>query len=245
MGYHGHHKYSKESFPTVAAMLAYFKSINCEFKELDFLLALAHLSRGLWEGGKFTQFECPDPDCRYKPTESQARADHAAFLGKTDEEQAQARSQHIECGAHWAVELYMGPMLTHGMRLAGCDQLHLVYLNMFKHMFKYTIHESLPLSEKKLVSRYLKAASFYSYDAADESDDPTKRWIGREVKRFLHEAPLYLPFLLRLSSGMIDVTDDTLERLNSDGEEEMDVSDDEFAGTADEIAVTASPTVLA
>ena len=44
---------------------------------------------------------------------------------------------------------------------------------------------------------------------------------------------------------MIDVTDDTLERLNSDGEEEMDISDDEFAGTADEIAVTASPTVLA
>ena len=74
------------------------------------------------------------------------------------------------------------------MMRCGSDQLHLVYLNMFKHMFKYTIHEPLPDSKKALVSRYLKAAGFYSYDAADESDDPVKRWIGREVKRFLHEA---------------------------------------------------------
>ena len=74
-----------------------------------------------------------------------------------------------------------------GMRRCGNDNLHLVYLNMFKHVFKYTVHEPLPESKKKLVRDYLKEAGFYSYDAADDSDDPVKRWIGREVKRFLHD----------------------------------------------------------
>lgn len=50
------------------------------------------------------------------------------------------------------------------------------------------MHESLPDSKKKLVSRYLKEAGFYSYDAASDTDHPVARWIGREVKRFLHEA---------------------------------------------------------
>ena len=156
-----------------------------------------------------------------------------------------ARSEHIANGAHWAQELYMGSMLKGvGMQSAGCDQLHLVYLNMFKHVFKYTIHEPLPDSQKKIVSRYLKAAGYYSYDAADESDDPVKRWIGREVKRFLHEADVHLPFLLRLSSGMIDMCDESITCLNPDGEEEMDLSDDEFAGDEEEVAATAAQPML-
>eukprot|EP00966_Prymnesium_polylepis_P309378 7148964-Prymnesium_polylepis.1 len=78
---------------------------------------------------------------------------------------------------------------------------------MLKHLFKYTVHEPQPESKRKLVSKYVSAAGFYSYDAADDSDDPVKRWIGREVKRFLHEADQHLPFLLRLSSGQIDVSE--------------------------------------
>ena len=126
------------------------------------------------------------------------------------------------------------------MRRCGADQLHLIYLNFFKHIFKYTVHEPLPASKKKIVSAYLAAAGFYSYDAADESDDPVKRWIGREVKRFLHEADQHLPFLLKLSSQAIDVSAETAATINSAGEEEMNVSDDEFEPTEDEVAVEAS-----
>ena len=69
----------------------------------------------------------------------------------------------------------------------------------------------------------------------DDSDDPVKRWIGREVKRFLHEADQHLPFLLSLSSGSIDMSPGTEGGENSDGEEEMDLSGDEFEPTADEV----------
>ena len=225
-------------FESYSEMMQHFEAVGCEFKEEDFLLACAHLSKGLFYGGKFTSFTCPD--CGYRPTAAQARADLAKFKALTDEEQKELRKRHVAGGAHWHVELFMGPMPKgFGMRRCGADQLHLVYLNMFKHLFKYTIHEPLPESKKKLVSQYIAAAGFYSYDAADESDDPVKRWIGREVKRFLHEADQHIPFLLNLSSRRIDVSDDSV--LNSDDEdEEMDVSGDEFEPTEDEVAAEAA-----
>lgn len=83
-----------------------------------------------------------------------------------------------------------------------------MYLNMFKHLFRYTIHEALPNSKKLLVRDYLKKAGYYSYDAAGEAEDPVQRWIGREVKRFLHEADLHLPFLIQLASLDIDAPAD-------------------------------------
>lgn len=52
-----------------------------------------------------------------------------------------------------------------------------------------------------MVRNYLKAAGFYSYDAAAEGENPVMRWIGREVKRFLTEAHIHLPFLLRLANA--------------------------------------------
>ena len=63
----------------------------------------------------------------------------------------------------------------------------------------------------------MKAAGFYSYDAADDSDDPVKRWIGREVKRLLHEADQHLPFLLGLSSTAVDVPAELADCLNAAG----------------------------
>ena len=119
-----------------------------------------------------------------------------------------------------------------------------MYLNFFKHLFKYTIHEPLLDSQKKLVADYLRTAGFYSYDAADEGDDPVKRWIGREVKRFLHEADFHLPFLLRLASGRIDLAEGA-DGLNAAGEEEMDIAGSAFAPTAEEIESEAQePTLL-
>ena len=38
----------------------------------------------------------------------------------------------------------MCPMLHLDPRDIGVDMLHLVYLNLFKHMFNYTVHQPLP-----------------------------------------------------------------------------------------------------
>ena len=118
----------------------------------------------------------------------------------------------------------------------GADQLHLIYLNFFKHLFRYTCHENLPEKKKKLVREYMREAGFYSYDAASDDEDPVKRWIGREVKRFLVEAHIHLPFLLRLAHAPIELVPGSVQAfMNENGEEEMDVDNDEFAPTDEEI----------
>ena len=109
--------------------------------------------------------------------------------------------------------------------------LHLIYLNVFKHLFNYTIHQPMPgesaglplpahtltrclsccppvARKKKIVRDYLKGCGFYSYDAAEEEEDPVKRWIGREVKRFLSEAEQHLPFLLQISAAPPEVCEE-------------------------------------
>eukprot|EP00965_Chrysotila_dentata_P050343 1667747-Pleurochrysis_carterae.AAC.1 len=109
------------------------------------------------------------------------------------------------------------------MSHAGVDGLHLIYLNIFKHLFNYTVHQPLPGApaytsqycltrnfsqlevvgtdaKKKLVKLYLRENGFYSYDAAADDENPVMRWIGREVKRFLREATVHLPFLLRVAA---------------------------------------------
>ena len=66
--------------------------------------------------------------------------------------------------------------------------------------------------QKKLVRDYLKKAAFYSYDAAADDEDPVKRWIGREVKRFLEEAHVHLPFLLQLAAAPPEVCEAAAEQ---------------------------------
>lgn len=60
---------------------------------------------------------------------------------------------------------------------------------------------------------YLKAANFYSYDAT-EDENPVMRWIGREVKRFIAEAHIHLPFLLRVAAAPPDLTEDMDDTTN-------------------------------
>jgi hypothetical protein len=156
------------SFKTYAEMIAFFKSIKCEFKSEDFLYANA-----LVLNGAFTKFTCPS--CQYSPNAARAKADLATFRAMSDDERKIARQAHVKGGAHWHVELMMGPMPRGmGMERIGNDQLHLIYLNIFKHVFKYTIHEPLPESKRKIVASYLREAGFYSYAADDESDDPSE-----------------------------------------------------------------------
>ena len=247
------HNYGEEGadFKTYGEMLAFYDQVGCEFKSEDFLLACAHLSKGLYWGGAFTPFECPE--CGYKPSAAKAKADLAAFNAMSDEEQKEARRAHVKGGRHWHIELFMGPMPKGlGMRRCGVDNLHLVYLNVFKHLFKYTIHEPLPASKQKLIAHYVREAGFYSYDAADEGDDPVKRWIGREVKRFIHEADQHLPFLLQLASSQIDLTETGGQGAAGQGAageqpESMDFSGDEFEPTEEEVAAerASEPLVVA
>ena len=206
---------------------------GCQVKTFDEMCGFAHYSPGVARGGSVTRFTCCC--CGYSPTEKKWRADLAAYTALSDNEQAICRATHNEMGGspdqgwkkHYHQILYLHPMLLVGMDRAGVDQLHLVYLNMFKHIFKYTIHHALPESKKKLVRAYVSAANFYSYDAASDEEDPVKRWIGREVKRFLEEAHLHLPFLLQLAAAPADIVDELGECVNEDGEQTMD-SDSEY-----------------
>ena len=160
----------------------------------------------------------------------------------SDEEQAVARAQHCDTGdelnshkQHYHQELFLFPMPHHGMERCGVDNLHLIYLNTFKHLFKYTIHDGLPKSKKILVRDYCKTAGFYSYDAASPDEDPCKHWIGREVKRFLSEAHKHLPFLLQVAAAPADCIPEMVDIQNAAGEEVME-DDDEYEPTAEEIA---------
>ena len=136
---------------------------------------------------------------------------------------------------HYHQEKFMPPLPDHGMDRCGVDKLHLEYLNAFKHLFKYTIHEGLSESKKKIIQRYLKEAGYYSYDACSEDEDPVSHWIGREVKRFLTEAWRHLGFLLQVAAAPPDMCKEMAKGLNSYEEMEMDF-DDQYAPTEEEIA---------
>ena len=58
------------------------------------------------------------------------------------------------------------------------------------------------------------ANSYYSYDAAAEYEDPCKRWIGREVKRFLKEAHEHIPFLLNVADTPAEVCKQTMDAID-------------------------------
>ena len=233
------HKYPTETVATYADVLKYCKELGCEIKTHEELCSWAHFSPGVAKGGRFTSFSCSC--CGYAPSEKQWRADMKEFNEMNDADQKAARAAHRDADdelnshfQHFHQELFMPPMPNHGMERCGVDQLHLVFLNMFKHLFKYTVHEGLPASRKKLVSNYLKAAGFYSYDAASVDEDPTAHWIGREVKRFLFEADKHVPFLLQLASAPADVCEDMALNENDKGEQEMEY-DDEYAPTEEEL----------
>ena len=116
----------------------------------------------------------------------------------------------------------MPPLPEHGMERCGVDNLHLIHLNCFKHYFKYTVHEGLPNSKKEIIRNYFKNAGFYSYDAASVDEDPVKHWIVREVKRFIEQSHLHLPFLLHLAAAPIDYIPEMADAVNDDGEEETE-----------------------
>ena len=60
------------------------------------------------------------------------------------------------------------------------------------------------------------------------------RWIGREVKRFLAESHIHLPFLLRVAAAPPDLVEDVAD-VNGEGEIELE-EDDDLNVTAEELA---------
>ena len=224
---------------TYEEMMAYIDEVGCVIKTHEELCSWAHYSPGVAKGARFTAFKCGC--CGYAPKERQWRADLAAWHLLTDEEQEQRRRAHLDRGdeaqpqkQHYHQNLFQPPLPHHGMERAGVDNLHINSLNLFKHLFKYTIHDGLPDSKKKLVRAYCRAAGFYSYDAASDTEDPTKHWIGREVKRFIAEAHKHVPVLLQLAAAPIDSVPELEALRNAKGEEMME-EDDEYAPTEEEI----------
>jgi hypothetical protein len=229
------HLYATSLVDSYEEMLKYITiTVGCEFKSEEDMCNLAHYSYGVHRGGAFTKINCAC--CEYSPTERQWRRDLADFHAGTDADQLEQTKAHNEVGIpaadrllnkHHNQVLFQPPGVFNGMERAGVDQLHLVYLNIFKALFNYTIHQSMPLSKQKLVRNYFKAHNFYSYDAAAEGEDPVKRWIGREVKAFIESAQSHLPFLLRMASCPPDILDDEIATcVNDQGEIELDDDDD-------------------
>ena len=193
---------------------------RCSFKTFDEICCFNHFSPGVARGGKFTRFKCSC--CGYSPSESQWRRDLEEFDKLEPDEQKQRRKDHNEVGKaihdwerHQMGTLFLSPLLHLDMVDIGVDQLHLIYLNIFKHLFKYTVHDAAPDTVKRTVIKdYISEAGFYSYDAAADDEDPCKRWIGREVKRFLAEAHKHVPFLLNVAHAPVEVCKDTINAMD-------------------------------
>eukprot|EP00965_Chrysotila_dentata_P235751 6200937-Pleurochrysis_carterae.AAC.1 len=120
------------------------------------------------------------------------------------------------------------------MDQAGVDGLHLIFLNVFKLLFDYTLHQDFPVKTLKLVKAYLTKVGFYSYDAAADDENRVSRWIGREAKRFLATADIHLPFSLRVATAPAELMADGWEQaVGVDGSVHVE-ADDKLALSGDE-----------
>ena len=125
------------------------KGPRCKFKRYDDICRWNHYCPNVARGGPFRRFKCEL--CNYNPTAAEWTADMNEFAAKDDDEQKSERKAHRENGCqeyswrrHHYGEKFMCPMLHLDPRDIGVDMLHLVYLNLFKHLFNYTVHQPLP-----------------------------------------------------------------------------------------------------
>ena len=143
------HAYPTEEVKDYEELCTVCDEVGCEILEGDEMACNAHYSPGVWRGGAFTKFKCSC--CGYEPTEEEWRKDLATHAAKDEAGQKAESDAHIEVGVpepqwsrhHYQIK-FMPPGVRHGMERAGVDNLHLIYLNIFKHLFNYSIHQSLP-----------------------------------------------------------------------------------------------------
>lgn len=150
-------------------MIAYIETAKegpkCKYKTFDDQCKWNHFSPGVARGASFTRFKCDR--CGYNPTEKQWRKDLADFSKLSDAEQKQRRKIHREVGVpvpefnrHYFGELFMAPMIHLDFQNIGADMLHLLYLNAFKHLFNYTVHQPMPgASQRRLIPGSLHCAN--------------------------------------------------------------------------------------
>ena len=122
---------------------------KCKFKTYDDQCRWNHVCPSVARGGPFKRFKCEL--CDYYPTEAQWRKAMRDFDAKTDDEQKGERKVHRENGCdiykwsrHFFSEKFMSPLLHLDHKDIGVDMLHLIYLNVFKHLFNYTFHQPMP-----------------------------------------------------------------------------------------------------
>ena len=125
--------------------------VGCEILTFKEMCCAAHYSPGVARGGRFTPFKCPR--CGYSPREEQWRKDVADNSAMDETAQKAANDVHLEVGVseeeckwdrHWYQFKFKPPGVLNGMESAGVDNFHLIELNIFKMLFNYTIHQSLP-----------------------------------------------------------------------------------------------------
>ena len=142
------HEYPTEKAVVYEDILKACAAVGCEMKSHSYLCSVAHYSEGVKLGGKFTNINCPR--CGYNPSEQQWYADLNAHHAKSEESAKEAEQAHNEVGVEekcWECHddqlLFCPPLPDFGMKRAGVDDLHLLSLNWFKHLFNYTVHHNL------------------------------------------------------------------------------------------------------
>lgn len=223
---HQHPDFEAETWDDV---LDFYDHVGCVLKTAKDCCEFAHYSYGIWRGEAFTPIKCrlcgycEDDEESWLATvteEQQMDETERKEKRKIHNEQIDAEGKKVtvpKAKKHHHQIYLQPPVVELDMERAGCDLLHLLYLNLFKHLFSGTCHNPLPDRKKKMVRRYIVACGFYSYNAADETEDPVQRWIGREVKRFIEEAHTHLPFLLRMAAAPPDLIEEVCNTVNRDG----------------------------
>ena len=144
------HSVPERAMNTWQECLHWYDSVGCALKTLADCCEFAHYSLGVLLGTGFTPVKCRC--CGYERTdEASWRIDFDAFNAASDAEQKAMHAEHVEQGIkapafckHY-FQLYMTPPLVHlDLMHGGADILHLIYLNLFKHLFGATCHYPLP-----------------------------------------------------------------------------------------------------
>ena len=213
---------------TYDQVLEYTEKLSCSIKTFDEMCSLAHYSPGVANGRalhpvqvRVLRLPAVGASVVHRRRRVAPEDGRRARRGPQGAPRRRRRAQHQQAALPPRA-LHAAAAPHHGMDRCGADNLHLIYLNLFKHLFKYTVHEGLPESKKIMVRDFCKNAGFYSYDTASVDEDPCKHWIGREVKRFIEKAEDMVPFLLQIAALPAECMPEMATAMNGDGEMESD-----------------------
>ena len=193
---------SMESLPTFTKwehVEAWLTKIGCRMKTLQDLYRRAHMSYELEKGLPFKKFHCGFRGCKWQSGELR---DYRAYTAKiarlNDDDLKEAKLNHSRSHA-WKLLLQAPVVVDLDMDHYSPDDLHLVYLNIFKRFFAATVYDKLNSDLQAVAEDYLKAAGF---PIRLRGEDPTLvcNWIGRDAKKFMATADLLLPHLLQLAN---------------------------------------------